>query len=417
MKARIHRGASEVGGSCVELEAGGGERLLLDLGLPLNADIADAAELLPAVAGLVEGDDPGFLGIVLSHAHPDHFGLIENAAPSIPVYMGAATEKTLREASFFTPLGLDREVAGHLHDRQRVQIGPFAVTPHLVDHSAFDSYAFCVEADGRRLFYSGDLRSHGRKGGTFDRLVDRPPGQVDVLLLEGTTVGRPATTARIRSEVDVENAARDVIASAPGLVLACFSGQNVDRLVSIYRAAASSGRDLIVDLYAAAIADATGKETIPHGSWTGVRVFVPNSQRIQVKDSGQFWRVNELGGSRIYAEEIAEDPTRFVMTFRTSMARELERAGCLDGATAIWSMWPGYLDGEAGDKTRRIFDRADIPLTVIHASGHASVEDLQRLAGAIAADRVVPIHTDAPDRFPELFDRVDIKADGKWWEV
>jgi ribonuclease J len=105
------------------------------------------------------------------------------------------------------------------------------------------------------------------------------------------------------------------------------------------------------------------------------------------------------------------------MSFRPSMATELSRAGCLDGAGAIWMMWAGYLEGEAGNRTRAIFDRLGIDLKVIHVSGHASVEDLQRLAAAINADKVIPIHTDVPELFDSLFDRVEIHGDGEWWEV
>ena len=45
-----------------------------------------------------------------------------------------------------------------------IEIGPFRITPQLVDHSAFDAYALLVEADGKRVYYSGDFRAHGRKG-------------------------------------------------------------------------------------------------------------------------------------------------------------------------------------------------------------------------------------------------------------
>jgi mRNA degradation ribonuclease J1/J2 len=48
-----------------------------------------------------------------------------------------------------------------------LEFGPFRITPHLVDHSAYDACALEVEADGRRLFYSGDIRAHGRKGALF----------------------------------------------------------------------------------------------------------------------------------------------------------------------------------------------------------------------------------------------------------
>ena len=48
----------------------------------------------------------------------------------------------------------------HLRDLVPLRLGPFTVTPYLVDHSAFDSYAVLVEVAGRRLFYSGDVRAH-----------------------------------------------------------------------------------------------------------------------------------------------------------------------------------------------------------------------------------------------------------------
>lgn len=43
--------------------------------------------------------------------------------------------------------------------RSALQLGPFTVTPYLVDDSAFDAYALLVEAVGRRVLYSGDLRA------------------------------------------------------------------------------------------------------------------------------------------------------------------------------------------------------------------------------------------------------------------
>jgi ribonuclease J len=58
---------------------------------------------------------------------------------------------------------------------QGFDIGPFRVTPFLVDHSAYDAYGLLIESGGKRLFYSGDFRAHGRKGMLFDRLIAQPP--------------------------------------------------------------------------------------------------------------------------------------------------------------------------------------------------------------------------------------------------
>jgi hypothetical protein len=61
--------------------------------------------------------------------------------------------------------------AQYLEHGKSIQLGPFTILPRLVDHSGFDAYAMTVETGGKRLFYSGDLRAHGRKG-VSDRRKD-----------------------------------------------------------------------------------------------------------------------------------------------------------------------------------------------------------------------------------------------------
>lgn len=148
-----------------------------------------------------------------------------------------------------------------------------------------------------------------------------------------------------------------------------------------------------------------------------VRVFVPQTQRIKVKRSGAFARTEAVKSDRIYPEQLADAAGRNVMTFRASMAPDLERADCLSGAHAIWSMWPGYLENDAGQRLSTWLAKQEVPLMLLHASGHATVEDLQRLAGALAAKAVIPIHTAAPERFAELFENVTPHGDGEWWVV
>ena len=92
MRVCIHRGTKEIGGTTVELEADGA-RLLLDCGLPLDVEDGDPIPL-PAVAGVGE-PDPALLGVVLSHGHRDHWGLLAHVRPDLPIYMGEATERIL----------------------------------------------------------------------------------------------------------------------------------------------------------------------------------------------------------------------------------------------------------------------------------------------------------------------------------
>lgn len=106
-----------------------------------------------------------------------------------------------------------------------------------------------------------------------------------------------------------------------------------------------------------------------------------------------------------------------MLTFRASMIREVENAGCLDGAIAVWLMWPGYLEQSGQERLLEFLRTKGIPLVTHHASGDAYLPDLQRFAQAVAPKRLVPIHSFAPRRFGEFFENVETHQDGEWWAV
>jgi len=150
MKVCIHRGSNQIGGSCVEVTSAG-KRILIDLGLPLDAEANDK-KYLPAIPGL-EGDDETLLAILISHPHLDHFGLLGHISEKIPVIMGADARRILGQASRSLP-GTWPIPAGGLDLKSEIPIGigPFKITPFLIDHSAYDAYSLFIEADGKRLF-------------------------------------------------------------------------------------------------------------------------------------------------------------------------------------------------------------------------------------------------------------------------
>jgi ribonuclease J len=127
MRLRIHRGTAEIGGNCIEVEAQG-KSILLDLGMPLSGNLPPS-EVLPPVPGLLDGTNPSLIGIVISHPHSDHYGLVCHAHPSIPVYIGMEAEKLLRASSAFSSFGLQLANAVHYRPGARLSIGPFTITP------------------------------------------------------------------------------------------------------------------------------------------------------------------------------------------------------------------------------------------------------------------------------------------------
>ena len=413
MRLRVHRGTAEIGGNCIEVEAQG-RSILLDLGMPLSGNLTPG-ESLPRVPGLTDGTNPSLIGIVISHPHSDHYGLVEHAHPSIPVHMGMEAEKLLRAAAAFSSFGLQRANVVHYRSGVRLIIGPFAITPFLVDHSAFDAYSLLVEADGRRLFYSGDLRGHGWKARSFRALVERGPKGVDAMLLEGTTLGRTGA-AKAETEAELVERIADSMARARGIVLATFSGQNIDRFVTFYKPTRKVGRSFVADLYLAHLLRTLGRKSLPDPTSGGMRVFLPRATKRRIVQTKAFDLVEPFRHRRIYPAELTERSTRLVMSFRSSMARELEGVGCLSGGKVIYSMWPGYIERSDPD-LRSWAARNGMEFEIIHTSGHADADDLRRLVTGISPRKLIPIHTLSPSRFHEFDAHVVRLRDGQWLDV
>lgn len=410
MRVKIHRGCHEIGGSCVELVSQG-KRLVLDVGKPLTA-ARDEHIPLPDVPGLADGD-PSLLGVLISHGHLDHYGLIDQVHPSVPVLCGRAAADIVSAARFFSP-GPTLTPTRCFEDSVPITLGPFTVTPILVDHSAYDAYALLVEADGRRLLYTGDLRGHGRKAACFERLLAAPPTGVGTLLMEGTHVRADALAEpSTPTERDVELAMRDTFRTTPGAALVLSSAQNVDRLVTVYRAAKAAGRTLVMDLYTATVAEATGRASIPRPGFPGVGVYLPRRQRSLIVCSGEFERAAAVRPFRVYPEQLQADPSRYVLLTPSSAARELLDLGVL--STAVWSLWSGYLEEPSGQRLTSLLSEHGVPCVQHHTSGHASISDLRRLVAAVKPEHVVPIHTEGAHRYAEHFSPTSPHSDGEWW--
>jgi ribonuclease J len=413
MRVCIHRGAEQIGGSAVEVEDEG-SRIIVDLGLPLDMmDDIDAA-VLPSIPGLLT-PDRSLLAVVLSHGHLDHCGLLPLIRSDLPVILGEATHRILSAAAPFVPRTATPTNVQFFKDQKTLEVGPFRITPLLVDHSAYDAYALLVATRDKRLLYTGDLRAHGRKASRFDQLVTHPPQNIDVMLMEGTSLGRGVENCP--TEAELEDALVAEFDQTKGAILVFASPQNVDRIVSIYRACKRAKRRLIVDLYGAEILRATGNENVPQTTWSDVDVFIPQSQRQSIKNKGLFEQVNRHHRKRIFLERLKTKAARSVILCRRSMLRDFEKADCLNGAHAIWSQWSGYLKNPSGKALSLELDRKDIPLKIIHTSGHASENDLKRLAAAVAPKALVPIHTSRPTSYKEMFDNVRVHADGEWWDA
>ncbi|MFZ3135995.1 MAG: MBL fold metallo-hydrolase [Thermodesulfovibrionales bacterium] len=251
----IHRGAKEIGGSCIELQSDK-SRILIDFGLPLvdeNREQLDSRKIikqskeallkkgfLPRIKGLYDNEPPQIDAVLLSHPHQDHYGLLSYINPNIPVYMSRGCKALIEVSYFFGQTNYDLGNIKTVKAWETFKKGDFTITPYLVDHSGFDALAYLIEAEGKRIFYSGDFRGHGRKKVLFDNLLKHPPQKIDYLILEGSMIGRDK--GKFHTESDIEKEMVNLFKNDEKLFFVSCSSQNIDRLVSVYRACLKTKR-------------------------------------------------------------------------------------------------------------------------------------------------------------------------------
>ncbi|MEO5322979.1 DNA methyltransferase [Mesorhizobium sp. CC13] len=148
--------------------------------------------------------------------------------------------------------------------------------------------------------------------------------------------------------------------------------------------------------YLAHIPKAVALPSLPKPNKESFRVYVPRAQRRRILATLSFETLQPFRHARVFAEEIAADPSRFVLLFRDSMIEELDPIlRQADRTTLLYSLWPGYLD-QPGSRLRAWCADNGIPLSQCHTSGHADPHTLSRLARSLNARHVIPIHAGSP---------------------
>lgn len=431
MQIVIHRGTHQIGGTCVEVVSGK-TRIILDYGMPLT-DVSgkefndrslqdkSVAELIKErvlfdIPGLYKGQELQVDGILISHSHKDHYGLLNYLNPDIPVYISEGALKLINVLNVFTHKQSHVKISRPRKIRHKASfnIGDFQVTPYLVDHSGFDAMSYLIEETrtGKRLFYSGDFRASGWKRVLFDRFIKNPPKNINCLLMEGTMVEREA--GKYPTERDVLDRMVDILRSTDyGMTFACCSGQNIDRIVTFYKAARRSNTLLIIDPYTACVLNAikTPQGHIPQMDWRSTRVFIANYYGkgdiyvSKINDSAFRHILPQLARAKIKPMDFSRLKQKAIVLMRGSMIPALEKIPNIKGSKMVYSQWQGYLEKDNPDARRlkEFVSKYDLDLEHVHTSGHATVDMLKQLKESMMPEIVIPIHTRYPDRFKHYF--------------
>ena len=412
MQITIYRGAKEVGGTMIELNTGK-TRILLDAGYPLfyhgelipdewtKKPYQELLELgvIPKVKGLYRWDDRSFDAVLISHAHSDHFGLLGHIHPTIPIYLSETTNKLIERNLAFPVRGYSRRNRRFIKMYDSFAIGDFTIKPYLMDHSAFQAAAFEIKCEGKTLVYTGDFRGHGRRREYLERFLTETEKEPDLLLIEGTTLGR--TGEPEYTEDALTGLFKEVMEDSGGIVLCQPASQNIDRIITIYKAVKACGKTLVMDSYTADILSELKK--LGHTELPVPSLFRP--------DIRVFHPLKLFGICSISREMIRLRQKQIVMLIRPSMLPELKRIK-LEGGTLIYSQWQVYREKPRQVSLEEYLKSRGFSDCYLHTSGHAFEEDIKKVITGLSPKEIVPIHTFCPEAFYQFHNNVTLRHDG-----
>ena len=377
LEYNVLRGHDKIGANLIEISYGR-TKILVELGKSLEGGDEQLEQSIL---------DKPYSAVVVSHYHEDHAGLIKSKQ-DCPVYMGQGTYRIIKAMGDYRDEEMPENIEEYYNGKS-FRVDGIKITPFLCDHSAYDSYMLLFEAGGKSILYTGDFRFHGRKD--KEKLLSALPKSVDVLIHEGTNIGKRSCTM---TEAELENKAVEIMKATDMPVFVLQSGTNIDRLVSIYRASKRSGRITYMDNYTSLIAQAAGGGIPRPDVFRDVIAFTPRA--VHGKREEAFMEIINKRGIK----GIANGTKRFTMLVRPSMLdyiKKLHSTADISGATLIYSMWKGYKETDYTADFLKGVQELGMNIIDLHISGHASTEDIELLKQTVNPKETICVHTEMPD--------------------
>ena len=359
MKINVIRGTHQFGGNAVKVTSDSGSAIVLDFGaeFAVNGGRAIVAE------GITAGK-PGVLGVLISHSHKDHAGLIHTILPGVPVYMDRIAGRIYRTYSEVTGRP-EAAAAGKMKALPplggKIEFGDITVTPFLSDHGTYRSEMFLAEADGKRLLYTGDFRLHGLLRSELLSGLGSLRGTVDLLITEATCAGRgDEYSTYVPSERTLEKSVLEFLGKSP-VILFC-SIINIDRIAGLSGLVKDKGGRVFVSWAEKRVIDEAVKDDAPPAA------FYQNLSIPETYDSSLFADIGK--GDLIFTSSFED--------FRIL-------SGMIPSAELVFTEWPGNLA-----HMNSAF-REDPRFHVMHVR-------------FLLPRAVLPVHTSSPEKCAELLE-------------
>jgi len=379
-------GAGEIGMNCY-LYGWGPERrrqwLMVDLGVTFPGPGEPGTELIFPDLRFIEEERASLAGIVLTHAHEDHFGALADLWPRlrVPVYATPFTAALLRGK--IAGYGCREDfVVTELEPGSRFKAGPFDLEYVAMTHSIPEPNALVIRTPAGNVVHSGDwkLDPEPMVGRIYDqkRLCEIGDEGVDVLVCDSTNILKEGHSA---SEGEVARTLARIIKEAPKRVVVTAFSSNVARIRAVGLAAKAAGRYVVV-------AGRSLQRVIEAARESG---HIEDDLKFLDQDQYGYLERRECvllctgsqGESRAALSRIAKGEHRDIKLAAGDMV--IFSSFTIPGNERA----VGFLLNNLADKG---IDIVTLSQDLVHASGHPQREELEHLYQWLRPRALVPMH-------------------------
>jgi ribonuclease J len=362
---------------------------------------------------------PDVDAVFISHSHLDHCGHLDYLDETIPIYMGHGTKHIIDTYHQIYPGFADigeHSTINLFKTGDRIKVKHLIIEPIHVEHSIPGAYGFIIHTSKGAIVYSGDFRLHGPMRKMTEEFVAKAKKSRPIAMLcEGTRITSESENI---AESEVEKTITGIIKSSKGLVMAYWSMTNVDRFKSFYKACVKNKRILVIDTrFAFIIENLSKKVDLPDVRRDkNIRVYFRLEKTCTLCESDYKKWEREYYPNRITYKDIVKSPKRYLMHLGFYRLMELVYLKPKN-ADFIYSMSEHFLEGDDNEEQRQIWENwmghFGIGFHKAHCSGHASAADLKQAISEIAPRLLIPIHTQKPEKFNEIYKCVKIVKRGE----
>jgi ribonuclease J len=361
--------------------------LAVDLGVSFAAEehLPGVDLILPDIRYLVE-ERRNLAGIVITHAHEDHFGALLELWPrlKVPVYATPFTAALLEAKRMGEP-GAPEIPVTIVPVGGRFTAGPFDVELVTMAHSIPEANALILRTPAGTVLHTGDWKIDPTPilNDPTDEKKLRALGEEGCLAVIGDSTNS-IRDGRSPSEADVAKTLAELIRTAPGRVAVTTFASNVGRLRAVAEAARAADREVVVVGRAMERTVHIAREL---GYFDGVQDFRP-------QDAYGYLPPNKVvalctgsqGEPRAALARIAEDQHPEVTLSKGD--RVIYSARTIPGnEKAVGRVINGLID----QGIEVITDRTHL----VHVSGHPRRAEVEELLGWVKPRIVVPVHGEA----------------------